>query len=275
MSSPLIFPRCVFCFAIVIGTGWALAADHWPELRGPQGNGHSSAVNLPLQWSDTENVVWKTQIHDRGWSSPVIWNDQIWLTTATVDGHQMFAVAIDRQSGKVIHDVKVFDTTQPEPVALMNSYASPTPTVEAGRVYVHYGTYGTAGLDTNTGAILWTRRDLRCDHHEGPGSSPILFQDLLLVHVDGRDVQYVTALNKFTGETVWKTDRSVDYGPFPGNLRKAFCTPIVIQVDGAPQMISPAQKPSWRTTRSRVANCGRSATMAGRSRPGLCSDMGS
>ena len=125
----------------------------------------------------------------------------------------MFAVCLDRATGKIVHDVKVFDTPKPEHIADVNSYASPTPAIEAGRVYVHYGTYGTACLDTQTGQVLWTRRDLNCDHHEGPGSSPILFENLLIVHVDGRDVQYVVALDKQTGQTVWKTNRSIDYSP--------------------------------------------------------------
>jgi outer membrane protein assembly factor BamB len=220
----------------------ATAGETWPEFRGPTADGRSDSHALPITWSETENVVWKTAIHDRGWSSPVIWNEQIWLTTATTDGHQMFAVCIDRETGKIVHDVKVFDTPNPEHIAEVNSYASPTPAIEASRVYVHYGTYGTACLDTATGAVLWTRRDLNCDHHEGPGSSPILFDNLLICHVDGRDVQYVVALDKATGQTVWKTDRSVDYSPYHYNLRKNFCTPTVIQSGGRLQLVSPGAK---------------------------------
>jgi outer membrane protein assembly factor BamB len=218
------------------------AGETWPEFRGPRGDGHAATTALPLRWSATENVAWQTPIHDRGWSSPVIWNDQIWLTTATADGHAMFAVCVDRATGKIVHDVKVFDTEQPDHIAEVNSYASPTSAIEAGRVYVHYGTYGTACLDTQTGRVLWTRRDLKCDHHEGPGSSPILFENLLIVHVDGRDVQYVVALDKLTGRTVWKTNRSIDYSRYHHNTRKAFCTPSVIEWGGRRQLISPGAK---------------------------------
>jgi outer membrane protein assembly factor BamB len=218
------------------------AGDHWPQFRGPSGNGHSDATGLPLNWSETQNVVWKTAIHDRGWSSPVIWGEQVWVTTAKEDGKELFAVCLDRTSGKVVHDVRVFDVEKPEHIAAINSYASPTPVIELGRVYVHYGTYGTACLDTATGKTLWTRRDLNCDHHEGPGASPILFGNLFIVHVDGRDVQYVVALEKTTGKTVWKTGRSIDYRPFHANLRKAFCTPIVIEANGRQQLISPGAK---------------------------------
>ena len=153
-----------------------------------------------------------------------------------------FAVCIDRASGKIVHDVKVFDTEKPEHVATSNSYASPTPVIEAGRLYVHYGTYGTACLDTVSGKVLWTRRDLNCDHHEGPGSSPMLWGDLLIFNVDGRDVQYVVALDKATGKTAWKTNRSIDYGPYPENTRKAFSTPIVIESGGRVQLVSAGAK---------------------------------
>jgi outer membrane protein assembly factor BamB len=151
-------------------------------------------------------------------------------------------VCLDCDRGKVLYDVKVFDVEQPEHVASVNSYASPTSAIEDGRVYVHYGTYGTACLDTRSGQVLWTRRDLNCDHHEGPGSSPILFEDLLIVPVDGRDVQYVIALDKATGKTVWKTNRSIDYSQFSDNMRKAFCTPSVIDLGTHKELISPGAK---------------------------------
>jgi outer membrane protein assembly factor BamB len=216
--------------------------ENWPQFRGPGGQGHSGSRGLPTTWSRRENVRWVTAIHDRGWSSPVVWEDGIWVTTATEDGKKMFAVGLDRKTGKIVHDIKVFDVASPEHIAVVNSYASPTPAIEAGRAYVHYGTYGTACLDTGSGEVIWTRRDLNCDHHEGPGSSPILFENLLVLHVDGRDVQYVIALDKATGKTAWKTARSVDFTPFGGNQRKAFCTPLVISFEGRLQLVSPGAK---------------------------------
>ena len=186
--------------------------------------------------------MWKTAVHDLGWSSPVVWGKQIWLTTATEDGKQLFALCLSSQTGDIVHNIKVFETQAPEHVASVNSYASPTPAIEEGRVYVHYGTYGTACLDTSDGKILWSRRDLTCDHHEGPGSSVMLYQNLLCFNVDGRDVQYVIALDKGTGKTVWKTNRSIDYSAFPANCRKAFCTPIIVETDGRRQLFSPGAK---------------------------------
>ena len=227
---------------LALSTVFTPAQENWPELRGPKQNGHSAARRLPIIWSETNNVVWKTAIHDLGWSSPVVWGDQIWITTATEDGKHLYVVCVNSRTGKIVHDVKVFDTEAPEHVASVNSYASPTAAIEAGRVYVHYGTYGTACLDTRDGKILWSRRDMNCDHHEGPGSSVMLHQNLLCFNVDGRDVQYVIALDKSNGKTVWKTNRSIDYTPFPTNCRKAFCTPIILEAGGRLQLFSPGAK---------------------------------
>ena len=235
--------RITICTLVVLlPTVLASGAENWPQFRGPHGDGHSGAARPPRTWSETSNIAWKTPIHGRGWSSPVVWEDQIWVTTAAEDGRRLFAVCVDRDSGEVVHDVHVFDVDSPEHIAKVNSYASPTPVIEAGRVYVHYGTYGTACLDTKTGRTVWTRRDLNCDHHEGPGASPILFKELLIFHVDGRDVQYVVALDKTTGKTVWKTNRSIDYSPYDENFRKAYCTPTVIQWRGQLELISPGAK---------------------------------
>jgi len=223
-------------------TGIARAGGNWPEFRGPAGNGHSDSKGLPLRWSETENVTWKTAIHDVGWSSPVVWGNQVWMTTATKKGKQVFAVCTDRDTGKVLHDIKVFDVARPQKINPLNSHASPTPAIEEGRIYVHYGAYGTACLDTGTGKKLWERRDLKCDHHMGPGSSAILFNRMLIFNVDGMDVQYVIALDKATGRTVWKTKRSANYSRVSKYCRKAFSTPSVIRVNGQLQLISPGAK---------------------------------
>jgi len=222
------------------------AADNWPELRGAERNGNAPGARIPLTWSETNHIAWKVPVHDLGWSSPVVFDQQIWLTTATENGSRMFAVGLDAETGRVVHDVKVFDTPEVEHIANVNSYASPTPAIESGRVYVHFGTYGTACVDTGDGRILWSRRDLKCDHHEGPGASLLLDGDRLYIPVDGRDVQYLIALDKATGRTVWKTERSVDYSPFPVNCRKAFCTPIVIDAAGRRQGHVRLRSSVWR-----------------------------
>ena len=172
----------------------------------------------------------------------MVWGGQVWLTTAARDGKQLYAVCVDRDTGQVVHDVKVLDVAAPQKISKVNSYASPTPVVAEGRAYVHYGAHGTACVDTATGEVLWTRTDLTCDHHEGPGSSPILFGKRLIFHVDGCDVQYVAALDAATGKTAWKTDRSVDHGRAHRHCRKAFSTPTVIARGGRLQMVSPCAR---------------------------------
>ncbi len=220
----------------------SFGGDHWPQFRGPGGRGHASATKLPVAWSESQNVVWKTAIHGMAWSSPVIWGDQIWMSTATEDGFELSAVCVDRESGEIIHDLQVFEVEQPREIHVTNSYASPTPAIEAGRVYIHFGSYGTVCLDTQTAERIWERRDLPCHHWRGPGSSPIIFREMLIVHYDGYDYQYVVALNKETGETIWKTDRDVDYGTDNGDIMKAYSTPVIIGNEGAEQLLSPTSK---------------------------------
>lgn len=239
----------------------SIRAD-WPEFRGPHGDGHAPAaadgqsLGLPLNWSETNHVRWKTAIHDRGWSTPVVLGDQVWLTTATEAGHDYFAVAVDKATGKIQFDEKIFHTDHPEPLgngASMNCYATPSPVIEPGRVYVHYGSAGTACLDTKTGQVLWKRNDLPCRHYRGASASPVLFENLLILTFDGADLQYTAALDKQTGATVWKTNRSVAWhdedvpGQMArdGDLRKSHGTPLIATVDGKPQLISVGAKASY------------------------------
>ncbi|MFC1739349.1 PQQ-binding-like beta-propeller repeat protein [Planctomycetota bacterium] len=222
-------------------TSSACGTQNWPEFRGPSKDGHSKATDLALTWSETENIKWKVPIHDRGWSTPVIWGDQIWMTTALKNGRQMFAVCVSYKTGQVLHDVKIFENKNPPKISSLNSYASPSPLIEAGRLYVHFGTFGTACLDTKTGELLWQRRNLNCDHEEGPGSSPVLFGNLVIITLDGGDVQYLAALNKKTSKTVWKTDRSTKW-PKDNDYRTAFGTPLIVDVNGKPQLVSTGSK---------------------------------
>ena len=215
----------------------AAAGENWPQFRGPAQDGSTDATGLPLTWSETENVKWKTVVHGRGWSSPVIWGDQIWITTATDDGREQYAVCVDRNSGKVLHDIHLFHNDTLQITNPLNSYASPTPVIEAGRVYAHFGVYGTACLDTAGGKVLWTRRDIYCDHFRGPGSSPVLVDDLLIFPMDGIDVQFVIALDRHSGKTVWKSKRSTDFGDLDGDFRKAYSTPLLLEYGGRRQLI--------------------------------------
>ena len=223
-----------FSFLVLLMFGWSVspsgAEEHWPQFRGPQGNGISHARHLPLSWSETTNVLWKTPIHGKGWSSPVIWSNQVWLTTATPDGRELGVVCVDRATGKVVLDKKLYDVEKPIPSDPSQSYASPTPCIEEGRIYVSFGANGTACLDTSSGKLLWERRDLPANLSPAAASSPALFLDRLVLNFDGSDQQYVIALDKKNGQTIWQTRRSVSFSDSSpgGESRKAFSTPLVV-----------------------------------------------
>jgi len=215
------------------------AAADWPQFRGPGSRGHSQATGLPLVWNETENlnIAWKVPIPGRGWSSPVVRGERIWMTTALDELRSLRAIAVDVATGKIIHDVEIFRPAAWRPGHVENSYASPTPVIEEGRIYVHFGSYGTAALSTADARPLWTNQELRVDHEHGPGSSPILYEDLLLINFDGTDQRFVAALRKDTGELAWKAPRSVKLEK-KGAHQIAFSTPVVVRWAGKPQLIS-------------------------------------
>ena len=252
---------CLAALALVSGAGPTAGAD-WPEFRGPRGDGCAPApgdakpAGLPLHWSETNNVRWKTEIPHRGWSTPVVMGGQVWVTTATEDGHDFFAIGLDAETGKICFNEKVFHSDNPEPLgngASMNCYATPSPVNEPGRVYVHFGSFGTACLDTGNGKVLWKRDDLPCRHYRGPASSPIAFENLLILTMDGADVQYHVALDRKTGQTAWKTPRSVAWNDEKvpgqmardGDLRKAHSTPLIVTAAGKPLMLSAGAKAAY------------------------------
>ncbi|MBI3836964.1 MAG: PQQ-binding-like beta-propeller repeat protein [Planctomycetia bacterium] len=203
------------------------AGDNWPQFRGPDGQGHSTATRLPDTWSESENIRWKVPVAGQGWSSPVVYGDQIWLTTAVDADQSLRAICIQRESGELLHDVEVFRKPDLGRIAAKNSHASPTPVLDGKHVFVHFGAHGTACLTTD-GEVVWTR-ELVYDHRHGPGGSPVVWKDLLIVSCDGPDVQYTVALDKQTGQIRWKVDH-------PG--QQAYCTPLVIKVNGVEQLIT-------------------------------------
>ena len=248
---------------VLVGGASAVYADTWPQWRGPDGQGHAGmAHDLPVTWSERENVAWKTPLPGRGWSSPVLDDRHVWLTaaveTAANDAEKadalaasknnqpvevvravtMHAVAVDRESGRVIHDVELFGVEKPQPIHKLNSFASPSPVLAAGRLYCNFGDYGTACLDTASAKVLWVNRDLRLDHMNGPGSTPVLWRDRLVIHCDGSDVQYIAALDTADGTIAWKTPRSGELRDNP-DLKKAYGTPLVLPIGGRDVVVSP------------------------------------
>ncbi len=215
----------------------------WPGRFGPTGNSvvpESAASGIPQHWDEQsgKNVLWKIPLPEHGLSTPVILNGRIWLTSATADGHRQYIDCIDAVTGKHLAHQLLFENEDPEPLGnTMNTYASPSCTVTDAAVYAHFGSYGTARIDPNTRKVVWQRRDIHCRHYRGPGSSPVLHDNLLILTFDGIDVQFLMALDTDTGRTVWRTDRSTDYGDLDengrpirdGDLRKAFSTPGLIR----------------------------------------------
>ncbi|GMW02398.1 MAG: hypothetical protein AMXMBFR84_35340 [Candidatus Hydrogenedentota bacterium] len=193
-----------------------------------------------MTWSENENISWKTPIHDTGFSTPVIWGEQIWLTTAKKDGTALYAIAVDRKSGSILHDLSVFQVDEPQRINPLNSYATPSAAIESGRVYVHYGTFGTACIDTESGQVLWRRTDLNCDHMQGPASSPVIYEDLIIVTLEGTDKQFIAALDKKTGDTVWIYNRPAELytDEIQGVYKKSYQTPVFVEINGRTQMVS-------------------------------------
>lgn len=232
------------------------ADDSWRDYRGPGQDGHAGNPGLPLEWSESKNVKWKTEVPLLGLSSPIVMDNQVWLTTATEDGHDFYVLCFDATTGELITNEKLFHSDDPQSMgngAADNSYATPSAVIEPGRVYVHYGHFGTACLDTATKKVLWKRDDLECYHYRGASSSPVLFENLLILTFDGADLQYLVGLDKTTGETVWKTDRSaiwndehIDKEPVKeGDWRKAHATPLIVTIDGNPVMCSVGAKAAY------------------------------
>ncbi|HLF93650.1 MAG TPA: PQQ-binding-like beta-propeller repeat protein [Planctomycetota bacterium] len=213
---------------------FALAQD-WPQFRGPEGQGHSAVKALPVKWTETsENVTWRIPIDGLGWSSPVIAGDRLWLTTATEGGKSLRALCLETKTGKTIHNVEVFRLDAAPGIHKKNSHASPTPILDGDRVYVHFGSNGTACL-SDKGQIVW-KKVLKYSPVHGSGGSPALHGDLLVVACDGGDTQSVVALDRKTGEQRWKTARE----PSSEAKKFSFCTPLVIEVGKSAQVVVPA-----------------------------------
>ncbi len=214
----------------------AVSARQWPQFRGPEGQGHATGTGLPLEWSESRNIAWKTPVPGAGWSSPVVSGGRIWLTTAVEDREggsvSLRAVAFEAASGREVVNVEVFRVERAGAIHAKNSYASPTPIVDGRVVYVHFGTEGTARL-TDAGEVVWKTR-LRYASQHGSGGSPVLYQDLLIVNCDGNggpDDAFVAALDTGTGKIRWKTPRRE-----PAD--QAYTTPLVIRSGNRDQLIS-------------------------------------
>lgn len=243
----------------------AVSGNDWRRFRGPDGQGHADAKNLPVVWSETENVLWKTAVPGRGWSSPVFADGVIWLTTAidtpltgeelkqarskmlafnpladqmnVVGTVSLRAVSIDAVTGKLLSDDEILSVKEPPAIHSLNSFASPTPILDGRLLFCHFGEMGTLCFDTQAKKVAW-KTVLPASLSVGAGSSPLVHGDLVIVPCDGTDKQYVVALNKVTGKEVWKTKRPKMSG-FLGDYHKSYCTPLVVTVKGQEQVVIP------------------------------------
>ena len=245
---------------VLVSSGFA---ENWPEWRGVGGQGQSTAKGLPETWSETSGVAWKTELPGRGHSTPVAWGEHLWVTTAlekaakpedaerrlkantgdqpvtVLDSVSLRALCVDKASGKILHDIELLNVKEPQWVHQLNSYASPSPIIEEGRLYAHFGSFGTACLDTGTQSVLWRNQDVQIMHENGPGSTPVLWEDRLIIHFDGSDQQFIAAFDKATGKLVWKTARTGEMRENP-QQRKAYGTPLMVTMNGQSTVVSPA-----------------------------------
>jgi outer membrane protein assembly factor BamB len=232
-------PTCLRILAFTLLAGSPLIAQDWPQFRGPAGNGVSSATGVPVAWSATENVAWKTPIPGSGWSSPVLVNGKLYLTTAIEEGDSgavsLRTLCLSADEGKILWNVEAVPAN-PEAAKLMhtkNSLASPTPIVDGDRLFVHFGHMGTAALDLD-GNVAWRQQTVTYEPRHGNGGSPVAIDDLLVFSCDAYVDPFVVALDRTTGEVRWRTPRNTT-----AVKTFSFSTPLVIEVDGAKQVAIP------------------------------------
>ncbi|MBI3874765.1 MAG: PQQ-like beta-propeller repeat protein [Verrucomicrobia bacterium] len=214
----------------------AAFAENWTEFRGPTGQGNSTAHGLPAEWSTTKNIAWKQAIPGKGWSSPIIVDGHVYLTTAVTDAsgssQSLRTLCLGAVDGKTLWSTEVFSSSITRAHG-KNSQASPTPIVEGRRLYVHFGHMGTACLDLD-GKIIWSNNSLGYPPVHGNGGSPALVDDALVFSCDGANDPFIIALSKADGKVLWKTSRETTAAK-----KFSFSTPLVITVSGQKQIITP------------------------------------
>lgn len=247
--------QCVFW---ILGTELAVSEDWW-QFRGPNA-GHVNESKVPTHWG-AKAPVWQTAIPGKGWSSPIVIGERIWLTSAeevaigtkeaneklaslpfgsrdiVVDGAvSLFAIEVNAETGEILRRIDFFDKKNPPPLHAMNSYASPTPVTNGKRIVFHFGSLGTACLDIASGEVLW-KREFAVEELTGGGASPVLLDGTVFLACDGADQQYLIAIDELTGETKWKTTRPT-ITPIDDSQRRAFSTPLIVNSNGRQQLIS-------------------------------------
>jgi outer membrane protein assembly factor BamB len=263
-SNLLVLSYCTVFVATLMTAPQLKGAEGWPEWRGSNGQGIVvSTKPIPVSWSETSNVEWKTSVPGEGHSTPVVAENEIWLTSAisqqlTIDEQKerlsklknaktlslagklnLVAMCFDKVTGKQLAEVQLFKVDNPLPKHSLNSYASPSPILADGVLYCNFGSYGTTAINTASREVLWRNAEIVVDHANGPGSTPVLWKDKLICHFDGMDLQSIVAFDIKTGKIIWNTPRSGKMNDNP-DLKKAYGTPLIAMAHGKPVVISPA-----------------------------------
>ena len=216
---------CVVAFAMA-----ASAAENWPQFRGPKSMGVADDPNLPEKWSATENVAWKTEIPGHGWSSPVVWGDRIFVTSAIpsapieqpkkglyfggnretprADVPRWVVYALDWRTGKIVWEREVHRGVPQTARHLKNTYASETPATDGERVYAYFGNLGLYSFDMN-GKLVWSRPfgPYKTRFGWGTASSPVLHKGRVYIVNDNDEQSFLMAIDAKTGQTIWRADR--------------------------------------------------------------------
>lgn len=254
----------ILCLFTLANTNPGSADEFWSQFRGPDGSGVSVSSDVTTEVDPAKNSVWRTETDGAGWSSPVTDGETLWMTGARITAAtpeqkkaaltgislaqmkdvagkvELIAIVLDAESGKRVRTVELGVVDSPKPIHPMNGYASPTPVIAGESVIVHFGQYGTWCLNKASGDVLW-QRQIVIDDSVGPGSSPVVCRGNVILTCDGMDEQFIEALSLETGESVWKTSRpTIDAAN--GEQRKAYSTPLIIDVDGQTQVVIPGSQ---------------------------------
>lgn len=235
--------------AFLLGVIWigitAIAmAENWSGFRGPGGQGVTNDTNLPVSWSDSAGIVWQTDIPGAGWSSPVVWDNNVFLTTTTDSGKSCRVLALNLDAGNVIWNSKVFEQV-PGYMHNKNSYASPTPVTDGNMLYAVFGDGSIVALNFE-GKVVWQNREFQHYSQHGLGASPLLYNDLIIMTYDGSsrgpdkmvgwtkpwEKAVIVALDKRDGKIRWQARR--------GLSRIAHATPTLMTIGNKTQLISAA-----------------------------------
>jgi hypothetical protein len=246
---PSIHFRIALLLACCAAAGFArtAAAENWPRWRGPRGNAVTTAKGLPVEWDTKKNVRWKTALPGEGSSSPVVFGDRVFLTSAEDDGTKRIVRCLDRKTGRIVWSQSIADKN-PEPTSALTGHAAATPVTDGKRVVAFFGNAGAVCYDV-TGKKLWQRSFSDFESELGFASSPILFEDRVILVCDHDGDRFSTfdsfliALDAKTGKTVWKTERR--------KLFRSWSTPIVVDVarkGGRRKAEGGSRKPEGRTT---------------------------